>query len=83
VPGLFNLKRRATGALCAVVSGERETSSPTAISRGTMRREKVADAQPASSNSDLVVRLQVLADLRAAGSLNDQEFTAAKAKLLS
>jgi hypothetical protein len=49
----------------------------------------VAPAQPPaaaqqSSNvgSDLVVRLQLLADLKTSGALTEEEFTLAKAKLL-
>jgi hypothetical protein len=37
----------------------------------------------ASSGEDLVDRLQRLADLKASGALNAQEYSAAKAKLLS
>jgi hypothetical protein len=43
-----------------------------------------AAAQPPSNvgGSDLVVRLQLLADLRVSGALTEEEFSLAKAKLL-
>lgn len=37
---------------------------------------------PAAAGSDLTAQLQQLAQLHAAGVLNDEEFAAAKAKLL-
>jgi hypothetical protein len=38
--------------------------------------------EPAAAGSDLTAQLQQLAQLHAAGVLNDEEFAAAKAKLL-
>jgi hypothetical protein len=41
------------------------------------------DAAQAHAGNDMVGRLQQLADLRASGALTDQEYAAAKAKLLA
>jgi len=38
---------------------------------------------PASAGEDMVAQLEKLAGLKAAGVLSDEEFTAAKAKLIS
>lgn len=41
-----------------------------------------AAAAPAGGGDDVMAQLQKLADMKAAGLLSDEEFTAAKAKLL-
>jgi hypothetical protein len=52
------------------------------------QREAEADAQPSApaapaAGDDMVAQLQKLADLKAAGVLSDEEFAAAKAKVLA
>jgi hypothetical protein len=42
-----------------------------------------AAAAPAAAGDDMVAQLQKLADLKAAGVLSDEEFAAAKAKVLA
>ena len=42
----------------------------------------LASHPPAAGDSDVVDRLQQLADLRASGALTDKEFATAKARLL-
>ena len=42
-----------------------------------------AVAAPAAAGDDMVAQLQKLADLKAAGVLSDEEFAAAKAKVLA
>ena len=42
-----------------------------------------AEQAPAAGGDDLASKIKQLADLKAAGALSDDEFTAAKAKLLS
>lgn len=52
------------------------------------QREAEAGAQPSApaaptAGDDMVAQLQKLADLKAAGVLSDEEFAAAKAKVLA
>jgi hypothetical protein len=42
-----------------------------------------AAAAPAAAGDDMVAQLQKLADLKAAGVLSEEEFAAAKAKVLA
>jgi len=49
----------------------------------TMEAQQAAPAPAASSGGDLMDELSKLADLKAAGVLTDEEFSAAKAKLLA
>lgn len=82
-----------TAARTAVIAG-----TATGVSRRVAQRHeqkqarleaksaKRANAEPSSSHamgSDLVDSLQRLAELKASGALNAQEYSAAKAKLLS
>jgi hypothetical protein len=46
------------------------------------RASKKPDALPADANPELAVRLRELADMHAAGALSDEEFAAAKVKLI-
>ena len=48
-----------------------------------MQAMQAQQMQAAASPPDLTAKLQQLAELKAAGVLSDEEFTAAKAKLLS
>ena len=52
-----------------------------------MQRQQAAAAAPAAptpaAEDDMMAKLQKLADLKAAGILTDEEFAAAKAKILS
>jgi hypothetical protein len=48
-----------------------------------MQAMQAQQVQAAASPPDLTAKLQQLAELKASGVLSDEEFTAAKAKLLS
>jgi hypothetical protein len=50
--------------------------------RAQMEAMQTQQAQAAASPPDLTAKLQQLAELKAAGVLSDEEFAAAKAKLL-
>ena len=54
-----------------------------ACGRKTMFPEYIDEAAAAPAADDLTSKLKQLAELRAAGILDDAEFSAAKAKLLS
>ena len=89
-PGLIGMAART-----AVVAGT-ATATANAINRRQARRmQDQADdqamdeqqatpeaAQTPSDSDDLTTKLGKLADLKASGALSDQEFAAAKAKLL-
>jgi membrane protease subunit (stomatin/prohibitin family) len=47
------------------------------------QQQYAAPAPPPDDDDDLTAKLQKLADLRSAGVLSDNEFAAAKARLLS
>jgi ribosomal protein S11 len=51
-------------------------------SRRPAAADTAASAVPQAAEPDMTVRLKELADMHASGSLTDEEFAAAKAKLL-
>ena len=90
-PGLVGMAART-----AVVAGT-ATATANAVNRRQARRMQdqaddqttyeqqqapQAEPQAPSDSDDLTTKLGKLADLKAAGALSDQEFAAAKAKLL-
>ena len=57
--------------------------TPPPVPEGTQRYEETASSRPVSGTSaDLVAALRDLSNKHAAGLLNDQEFAAAKARVL-
>lgn len=90
-PGLLG-----TMARTAVVAGTATAVSGGVMRRQQARAEQAsqaaayqqqqqyaAPAPPPDDDDDLTAKLQKLADLRSAGVLSDNEFAAAKARLLS
>lgn len=49
----------------------------------TIAAQQAASAAPAEGGTDMMAELQKLADLKGAGLLTDEEFSAAKAKVLA
>lgn len=83
-PGLLG-----TAARTAVVVGTAGAVSSRQQQRAEQRAQQQAPAEPAPpapppapAADDLTTQLQRLGDLHAAGTLTDDEFTAAKARLL-
>ncbi|MEV0843171.1 SHOCT domain-containing protein [Actinocatenispora sera] len=54
-----------------------------AYEQAAAQQQQPAQQQPPAQQGDLMAQLQRLADLRQQGLLDDQEFAAAKAKLLA
>ena len=52
-------------------------------SKGSPQAGQAASPSPQAAPPDVAARLRELADLHASGSLTDEEFAAAKAKLLA
>jgi hypothetical protein len=51
--------------------------------QAAIQAQQAPAAAPAAATSDVTAKLKELADLKAAGILTDEEFAAAKAKVLS
>ena len=70
----------------AKADAEREAqaaAAPAAAPAAAAPAAAPAAAAPAAAGDDMVAQLQKLADLKAAGVLSDEEFAAAKAKVLA
>jgi hypothetical protein len=76
-PGLLG-----TVARTAVVAGT-ATATANAVTNRQSRRQQAAPVPAAGQGGqDITAELKQLADMKAAGILTDEEFTAAKAKIL-
>jgi hypothetical protein len=93
-PGLLGAVARTAvvaGTATAVSRGinrsldnrEQERAEASAYEQAAAQQQAPAPQQPPGQQDDLMAQLQRLADLRQQGLLDDQEFAAAKAKLLA
>jgi hypothetical protein len=93
-PGLLGAVARTAvvaGTATAVSRGinrsldnrEQERAEAAAYEQAAAQQQAPAPQQPPGQQDDLMAQLQRLADLRQQGLLDDQEFAAAKAKLLA
>lgn len=91
-PGLLGTMARtavvagtATAVSGSVMRHQQARAEQEAQARAYQQQQQQAAAPPASeppTAADLTTRLKELADLNAAGAITDEEFSAAKAKLL-
>ncbi|HET6212773.1 MAG TPA: SHOCT domain-containing protein [Micromonosporaceae bacterium] len=85
-PGLIGTMARTAvvaGTATAVVGGMNRRSANRAQAQADEQASQQQAALPAAGGQpDLTAKLKELADLRASGALSDEEFAAAKAKLL-
>jgi hypothetical protein len=83
--GLVRSAARTAGRT-AVIAGTATAVHGRVADRQQQQRfaqhEPVAAHPPSGGEGDMVVRLQLLADLRGSGALTEKEFAAAKARLL-
>ena len=74
---------RAQAAQQQAAAQEAALESQAQIAEMQAQMEAAQQQAPAAPADDLMTKLQQLADLHAAGVLSDEEFAAAKAKLLA
>ena len=70
-------------ATAKVVSNRTQAQAEQKAAQQEQQQEAVAPAPAAPAGDDMVAQLEKLASLKASGILSEEEFTAAKAKLIS
>lgn len=70
-------------ATAKVVSNRTQAQAEQKAAQQAQQQEAVAPAPAAPAGDDMVAQLEKLASLKASGILSEEEFTAAKAKLIS